>query len=247
MAAKNSTPPATSATTPPATQHEQALYNAGYQQVAGLDEAGRGCWAGPVVAAAVVLPAPVLHQPAQLAGIADSKLLSHAQRVATYAQISALAAGVGVGVVPAYLIDAYGIVPATRLAMTIALLALPCCPDALLIDAVALHDLALPQRVLLKGEQQAVSIAAASIVAKVTRDQMLQTAERAFPGYGFAAHKGYGTQAHQLALRRLGPCLLHRRTFRPVLRYLPEEQATPPAASAPDEPAELRPHTTPAF
>lgn len=201
---------------PPDVQFEQEFCAAGYQHIAGIDEAGRGCWAGPVVAAAVVLPMKVLAQPLLLAGLDDSKQLGVARREAGYEQVYALAAGVGVGVVPAYLIDAFGIVAATRLAMTIALLNLPCPVQALLIDALVLGGISLPQQAIIKGDARCFSIAAASVVAKVTRDRLMRTAEQAFPGYGFAAHKGYGTAAHQKALGRLGPCNLHRKTFRPV-------------------------------
>jgi ribonuclease HII len=128
---------------------------------------------------------------------------------------------VGSGIVPAYLIDALGIVSATRLAMTVALLALSCRVDALLIDALPLPALSLPQTVLIRGDSRSLSIAAASIVAKVTRDRLMTTAEQVYPGYGFAAHKGYGTAAHQRALHRSGPCALHRMTFRPLLPYVP--------------------------
>jgi ribonuclease HII len=152
-----------------------------------------------------------------LDGINDSKALSANQREAAYALIRSLALGIGVGCVPAYLIDAYGIVPATRLAMIIALLSLPCLPQALLIDALPLPAIPLPQAILVRGDSRSLSIAAASIIAKVTRDRAMQTAEAAHPGYGFAAHKGYGTAVHHQALLRLGPCALHRRTFQPLL------------------------------
>lgn len=188
----------------------------GYEYVAGIDEAGRGCWAGPVVAAAVVLAPSVLAQPELLAGVDDSKQLTVAQREAGYKRVYALAAGIGLGVVPAYIIDGIGIVKATRLAMTIALLTLPCPAMALLIDAIPLKDIARPQRVIIKGDTQCLSIAAASVVAKVARDRLMRAAEYTYPGYHFAAHKGYGTAAHHHALRRLGPCALHRMTFRPV-------------------------------
>ncbi len=200
----------------PTTQYEDQLCRAGYGNIAGIDEAGRGCWAGPVVAAAVVLPREVLTQPMCLADVDDSKRLNAHQRETMYAQIYALATGIGLGIVPAYLIDTMGIVPATRLAMMIALLSLPCQVDALLIDALTLPGLSLWQRSLIKGDASCLSIAAASIVAKVSRDHLLCTADSAYPGYGFALHKGYGTVAHQRALRRLGPCAFHRWTFRPV-------------------------------
>lgn len=201
----------------PGVERELALRAGGLARVAGVDEAGRGCWAGPVVAAAVVLAPAALQRPELLAGVDDSKQLSAAEREAALARITLLAEGVGVGVVPAFLIDAYGIVPATRLAMLAAILQLPCRPDALLIDALPLPELSLPQEALIKGDARCLSIAAASVVAKVARDRLMRTADLAHPGYGFAAHKGYGTAAHQRALRALGPCAIHRRTFQPLL------------------------------
>ncbi|MEI7768885.1 MAG: ribonuclease HII [Chloroflexales bacterium] len=204
----------------PTTEHEQALRRHGHTHLAGIDEAGRGCWAGPVVAAAVVLAPATLHNPDILAGINDSKQMSAAARERGNDRIRACAIGVGVGAVPAFLIDAYGIVSATRLAMTIAILALPCRVDALLIDALPLPDLLPPQEALIKGDARCLSIAAASVVAKVARDRLMQTADLAFPAYGFATHKGYGTAAHQQALVRHGMCDLHRRTFRPLLDLL---------------------------
>jgi ribonuclease HII len=201
----------------PTTEHELALRQRGLAYVAGIDEAGRGCWAGPVVAAAVVLAPTALDNPALLAGVNDSKQLSARARERGYDLIYTYALGVGVGIVPAFLIDAYGIVPATRLSMTIAILALPCRVDALLIDALPLPDLPLPQEAIIKGDARCLSIAAASVVAKVTRDRLMQTAQLTFPAYGFAAHKGYGTAEHQRALGLHGPCALHRRTFKPLL------------------------------
>jgi ribonuclease HII len=158
----------------------------------------------------------VLACPALLVGIDDSKALTRSQRDSGYDQIRSLAEGIGIGVVPAYVIDGRGIVAATRLAMMIALLSLPCCPDSLLIDALTLDTITLPQRPLIRGDAQCLSIAAASVIAKVTRDRLMQTADLAYPHYGFAAHKGYGTALHRRMLRELGPCALHRMTFRPV-------------------------------
>ncbi|MGQ9928416.1 MAG: ribonuclease HII [Chloroflexaceae bacterium] len=202
---------------PPTIEYERALLAQGYTRIAGLDEAGRGCWAGPVVAAAVVLDDAALQQPELLAGVDDSKKLTPTMRARSYAQVCTAALGVGIGIVPAYLIDAFGIVPATRLAMLAALLQLPFLPDAALIDALRLPELTLHQEALVKGDALSLSIAAASIVAKVTRDQLMDTAHRAYPVYGFAAHKGYGTVAHRRALARHGPCPLHRRSFAPLL------------------------------
>lgn len=200
----------------PDVRYEQDLLASGYRHIAGLDEAGRGCWAGPVVAAAVVFPPHILAQPDVLAGIDDSKLLSPHQREETCQTILSLAEGVGVGIVGAFLIDTWGIVPATRLAMTVALLSLPCLADALLIDALPLPTCVLPQKVLIKGDSRSLIIAAASVVAKVSRDHLMHTAHLAHPAYGFASHKGYGTAAHRRALASCGPCVLHRRSFRPV-------------------------------
>ncbi len=211
----------------PDTDYERACYAQGYRYVAGLDEAGRGCWAGPVVAAAVVFPPALLLHPSHLPAIDDSKQLTAAQREAAYRQITALAASIGVGVVPSYLIDAFGIVPATRLAMMAALLSLSCRADTLLLDALLLPGLSLPQQALIKGDARCYSIAAASIIAKVTRDRLMSAADRGYAGYGFAAHKGYGTAAHRRALHLLGPCPLHRMTFRPVLLSKTNEQDAP--------------------
>ena len=201
---------------PPTTDYEWHWRQQGYQTIAGIDEAGRGCWAGPVVAAAVVLSQRALEQPTLIAGIDDSKTLTAKRREAMYIRVSALADAVGVGVVPAFVIDAFGIVAATRLAMIIALLRLPCQVDALLIDALTLDTIPLPQQALIKGDARCVSIAAASIIAKVSRDRAMRHADLTYPGYGFAAHKGYGTALHHRMLHHLGPCPLHRLTFRPV-------------------------------
>jgi ribonuclease HII len=205
---------------PPSLEFEQEWQASGYHAVAGVDEAGRGCWAGPVVAAAVVLSDAVYTCPDLADGIDDSKLLRAEQRAVGAARLRELAAGIGVGMVPAYLIDAYGIVPATRLAMMTALLSLPIPVDAVLVDAVTLPGLRMPQQALIRGDARSLSIAAASVIAKVLRDQHMTTVDQAWPGYGFAAHKGYGTAVHQQALARLGPCTVHRRTFRPVLKFL---------------------------
>lgn len=200
----------------PTVEEERALRAAGYRAIAGVDEAGRGCWAGPVVAAAVVLPDAVIDAPEVLDGVADSKTLTPAQRATLFERITSVAAAWAVGATPAHIIDSHGILPATRLAMQVALLRLPHPADALLIDAVHLDGWSLPQRVLIKGDARCLSIAAASIIAKVTRDRFMETLGRYWPEYGFASHKGYGTAAHQQALCRYGPTLQHRRTFRPL-------------------------------
>jgi ribonuclease HII len=205
---------------PPTTDEEQKLRAAGHRCIAGIDEVGRGCWAGPVVAAAVMLPDRALNDPSLLAGVDDSKALSAQQREQLYERILAVADGYGVGAVPAHVVDTHGILAATRLAMQIALLRLDRPADALLIDAVSLDSWPCAQRALIKGDASCLSIAAASIVAKVARDRLMIALSRRLPGYGFEAHKGYGTAAHERALRRQGPSIQHRRTFRPLADYL---------------------------
>jgi ribonuclease HII len=179
--------------------------------VAGVDEAGRGPLAGPVVAAAVILP-----RGCRLEGLRDSKLLSEGQRERLYAAIRRMARGIGVGVVEAKLIDERNIFEATRLAMAQAVRGLSPPPDYLLLDAMTLPMVPTEQRAVIKGDGLCLSIAAASVIAKVTRDRLMAEAHARFPEYGFLAHKGYGTAEHLRQLRRLGPCELHRRSFRPV-------------------------------
>jgi ribonuclease HII len=195
---------------------EERLLALGARRIAGIDEAGRGCWAGPVVAAAVVLSGAVMADPRLLAGVDDSKQLTVRERDAAAARVRRLAAGVGVGVVPAFLIDSFGIIAATRLAMDLALLDLPCAPDALLIDALALPEQRLPQRAIIRGDSLSLSIAAASVIAKTARDRLMRQLDARYPAYGFAQHKGYGTAAHSAAIARHGITPLHRRSFRPM-------------------------------
>jgi ribonuclease HII len=204
----------------PTVEEELNLWQAGCRRIAGVDEVGRGCWAGPVVAAAVVLPESVLADPARLAGVDDSKTLTATQREQWARRILELADSWGVGAVPAHVIDTHGILAATRLAMQIALLRLVRPADALLIDAVQLESWPSPQRSLIKGDARCLSIAAASIVAKVARDRMMAELDRATPVYRFAQHKGYGTAVHEQALRAYGPSAQHRRSFRPISDFL---------------------------
>jgi ribonuclease HII len=195
---------------------ENELWASGYHAVAGLDEVGRGAWAGPVMAAAVILP-PRLNMLAGLLGcVDDSKRLSAVRREALVVSIEACALAVGVGSVPADEIDRIGIVPATRLAMRQALDALAVAPDYLLLDFLTLPAVNHPQRGLPHGDALCLSIAAASIIAKVARDRWMAAQEALFPGYGFAQHKGYGVAEHRAALARLGPCPLHRLSFAPL-------------------------------
>jgi len=183
----------------------------GYRLVAGLDEAGRGPLAGPVVAAAVMLPRRCL-----LAGLNDSKQLTEAERERLYDEIHRRAVGIGVGQASEREIDAMNILEATRLAMGRAIQALPSVPDYLLLDAIELPAIHLPQRAIIKGDTLSVSIAAASVVAKVTRDRLMGEYHRQYPQYNFQAHKGYGTAEHLQMLAAHGPCAIHRRSFRPV-------------------------------
>jgi ribonuclease HII len=196
---------------------EQQLLARGYRLVAGLDEAGRGAWAGPVVAAAAILPLDHPELVARLAGVNDSKKLTAHQREAAGPQIEALAVAAGVGAASAAEIDRLGIVPATRLAMQRAVAKLKAPPEALLIDAVDLTaQVRLPQYALFYGDAISLSIAAASILAKLHRDHLMTALDAQYPGYEFARHKGYGTATHQAALARLGASDIHRRSFAPV-------------------------------
>jgi len=195
---------------------ELALHREGHHNVVGLDEAGRGSWAGPVVAAAVVLPLDRGDLAAELNGVRDSKLLSPGRRQELFELVQNVAAGVGVGVMPASFIDQHGIVMANREAMRQAVASLPLTPSYLLIDYLRLPSVELPQQGIPKGDRRHLSIAAASIIAKVTRDRMMIEMDSLYPGYGFARHKGYGTRQHRDALYRLGPCDTHRLSFNPM-------------------------------
>jgi ribonuclease HII len=209
----------------PSVEEEHSLYQRGYRVIAGIDEAGRGCWAGPVVAAAVVLGETVLAEPALLAGVNDSKQLSAGQRAVLEQTIFRHVAAVGVGIVPAYLIDCFGIVEATRLAMELAILHLPLLPDALLIDALRLPRCPLPQRAIIRGDSASLSIAAASVIAKTARDRLMTQFDRLYPVFHFGLHKGYGTALHTRALAQYGATPLHRRSFRP-LWHITEKEPT---------------------
>ena len=206
--------------TRPSLDEELALYTAGLTCIAGLDEAGRGAWAGPVCAGAVVLPLSHAELPRLLDGVRDSKQLSPAQREALLPIVLDVADAVGVGWANSTEVDEEGIVPATQQAMIRAVTNLESQVDALLLDYVRLPDLKLPQRALPKADARCLSVAAASIVAKVTRDRLMITLDQEFPGYGFARHKGYGTRQHREALARLGPSPIHRMTWRPIREVL---------------------------
>ena len=167
----------------------------------------------------MVLSDVVWHMPTLLVGLNDSKQLSATQRTALVHTIQRLALGIGIGWVSAYDIDCLGILNATKLAMQQAVMQLPLIPDALLIDAVSLPQWRIPQQSIIKGDATSLSIAAASVVAKVYRDQVLTSYERCYPGYGFAQHKGYGTAQHQAALATWGPTPQHRYSFRPLSQW----------------------------
>jgi len=198
--------------------HELPLWQA-HLLPAGVDEAGRGAWLGPVSAAAVILPSdPAVLD--QLAGVRDSKQMTARQRAYWAGQVKQAALAWAVGFASAAEIDALGILPATRLAMTRAIQALDPVPQHLLVDAVRLPQVPLPQTSLIHGDAACLSIAAASVLAKTARDALLVQMEAEFPGYGLAAHKGYGTAQHRQALDALGVCSQHRRTYRPVAARL---------------------------
>jgi ribonuclease HII len=200
----------------PTLEIELALQAQGQCRIAGLDEAGRGAWAGPVVAAAVILPLDRPDLERALAGVRDSKQLSSAVRDAQFALISQVAVSVGVGVSAPAVIDRDGILPATRRAMRQALCRLSPRPECLIIDHLQLTSVPLPQVAFPKADVRSLSVAAASIVAKVTRDRLLVQLDERYPGYGFARHKGYGTAAHRAALDGLGPAPIHRMSFAPL-------------------------------
>ena len=193
-----------------------ALLSQGYSFIAGLDEAGRGSLAGPVVAAAVILPLDNADCPALLNGVRDSKQLSCQARESLYDVIMQHALAVGVGLGSVELIDERNILQATKYAMRSALTQLSTPPHALLLDALLLSDVPLPQRSIIKGDASCLSIAAASIIAKVTRDRLMVQLHAHYPAYGFAQHKGYGTEAHLAALRKHGATPVHRQSFAPV-------------------------------
>ena len=210
--------------TPPSApyHYEAAAWRSGLARVAGLDEAGRGPLAGPVVAAAVIL-AP----DRRVRKLCDSKLLTPERREELFQAITAQAVAVGVGIVDHATIDRVNILQATRLAMLEALGQLVPAPELVITDFVSLPGVACPQRNLVDGDARCATVAAASIIAKVTRDRIMLEADKQFPEYGFARHKGYATAEHLAALDRHGPCALHRRTFAGVWRqgelFVPEE------------------------
>ncbi len=187
---------------------EYSFWKEGKKYIAGVDEVGRGPLAGPVVTAAVILP-----QDFDVLGVDDSKKLSPKKREELYDLIMEKAIAVSIGRRDADVIDEINILQATKAAMIDAVSGLKIKPDHVLIDAVKLEGLDIPQTSIIKGDAKSVSIAAASIIAKVTRDREMVKMDSLFPGYAFASNKGYGTKAHYEGLARLGPCPLHRKSF----------------------------------
>jgi ribonuclease HII len=192
-------------------EFETPLWAAGVERIAGVDEAGVGPLAGAVVAAAVILPRTLRPR-----GLDDSKQLDEPSRDRLAAEVKAGAVAWGVGVATHLEVDALNVYQASLLAMRRAVEALAPSPQHLLVDARRVPGVPWPQQGIVKGDARSLSIAAASVIAKTTRDAMMVEAEARFPGYGFARHKGYGAPEHLEALRRLGPCELHRRSFAPV-------------------------------
>jgi ribonuclease HII len=190
---------------------ERRLRTRGFTRIAGIDEAGRGSLAGPVVAACVVLP-----EGASLPGVRDSKKLSPLVRARLLQDIERVALDIAIGTVDPGTIDELNILRATHLAMHRAISRLQPPPHYVLVDGRPLPDLSHPQIALVGGDDRCLCIAAASIVAKVTRDRLMIALDGTCPGYGLARHKGYGTQEHIACLERLGPSPIHRRSFRPV-------------------------------
>jgi len=198
----------------PNLDHENELRSQGYELVAGIDEVGRGALAGPVVAGAVILPHPACLTWFEL--VRDSKQLDHKKRETLFDLIVKEALAVGVGIVAPQVIDSINILKATKLAMMQAVEKLPRQPGFLLIDRVTLSQCPIPQKGITRGDKLCLSIACASIIAKVTRDRMMEEFDQIYPGYGFVQHKGYGTGKHISGLRKLGPSPIHRLYFAPV-------------------------------
>jgi ribonuclease HII len=198
----------------PNLDHEIELRSQGYELIAGIDEVGRGALAGPVVASAVILPHAASLPWFTL--VRDSKELDSRKRESLFDLINGEAVAVGIGIVPPQVIDSINILKATRLAMMQAVEKLARQPDFLLIDRLGLSQCPIPQRGITRGDKSCLSIACASIIAKVTRDRMMEEFDIKYPGYGFARHKGYGTGGHMSCLRKLGPSPIHRLYFAPV-------------------------------
>ena len=194
---------------------EKKAFQKGFSRIAGIDEAGRGPLAGPVVSAAVIIPISF-----QIPKISDSKKLTPKKRYYLYDKIYDLAVSVGIGIVDPFEIDRINILQAALLSMAIAVENLSPQPDCLLIDGKFLTSSTLPQEAIPKGDALSVSIAAASIIAKVTRDRLMERYHQDYPQFGFFKHKGYPTKAHKRAIQKFGCCPIHRRSFKGVKEHL---------------------------
>ncbi|MGH2444231.1 MAG: ribonuclease HII [Chloroflexota bacterium] len=199
---------------------ERSLLKQGHVRIAGVDEVGRGSWAGPVVAAAVILPLDRRGLVRKLDGLRDSKEMTARQREKLSLTVFGIAR-IGIGWASHHVVDREGLAFANRAALLRAVANLPEVPDALLLDHFRLPGSTLPQVAISHGDSLSLSIAAASVVAKVLRDRWMTRCGARFPEYGFEQHKGYGTRQHRTALTDLGPCPLHRRSFMPVLLACP--------------------------
>lgn len=208
--------------------HECKYYAMGLRHIFGIDEVGRGPWAGPVAAAAVCLPLERVDLPTVLKGVRDSKEMTHLQRVKLSDTIKSTAAAWGIGSASPQEIDEMGIVRATQRAMERALAEAtkekPFAAQCLMIDDMLLPEIETRQVSLVGGDKRSLSIAAASVIAKVWRDAYMVEMDAQYPAYGFALHKGYGTEAHRAALKKHGPTPLHRMLFKPLLTLTSEEQ-----------------------
>jgi ribonuclease HII len=195
---------------PPTLKYELTIWKGGFQRVAGIDEAGRGAWAGPVVAAAVILPVDrgILRI---LEGVRDSKLMTPRARALWAPRIRQVAVACSTGIASCLEIDTLGILPATRLAAVRSLETLDA--DYLLTDYLVFSEVSLPQTALVKGDRLSLSVAAASVLAKTTRDALMCELEQDYPGFGFSRHKGYGTLQHRQEIIRLGQCAIHRKSY----------------------------------
>ncbi|HKZ70838.1 MAG TPA: ribonuclease HII [Anaerolineales bacterium] len=208
----------------PSLRLERRFLSQGHRLIAGIDEAGRGAWAGPVVAAAVILPLDRPNLLSILKGVNDSKQLTAREREKFFGAIREAAVSIGVGGAGPGEVDRDGLIAATRAAMQRAVVMLHPQPEALLIDAVNLQSLiSIPQHFLNYGDSISLSIAAASIVAKVTRDRAMTVLDSRYPGYGFARHKGYGTAVHRAVLEQIGVSEVHRASYAPVKELLQKE------------------------
>jgi len=215
----------------PNLDEEDKLKSQGYELIAGIDEVGRGALAGPVVAGAVILPNPANLPWLEL--VRDSKELNSRKRDSLFDLINKEAVAVGIGIIPPQTIDSINILKATKLAMMQAVEKLTRQPSFLLIDRITLSQCPIPQRGITRGDKLCLSIACASIIAKVTRDRIMEEFDQTYPGYGFARHKGYGTGKHISCLRKLGPSPIHRLYFAPVKNIITSQSSGPLASGQP--------------